>query len=63
MDEKTAPAAGILTYKEVAARIGVSVRTVFRLVEGGHLRRYRLPGRVRAFGVSARVLGRFLSKS
>ena len=41
------------SYKEAAARIGCSVRTIHRLRAQGHLRRAWLPARVRAFGVVA----------
>lgn len=49
----------ILTMKEAAKAIGVSRRSLGRLVQQGRIKPYFLSGKQRAFGVTASELARF----
>jgi excisionase family DNA binding protein len=53
----------ILSMKEAAAYLGVSVRTVYRLIAQGHLKAYRLTGRKRSFGALITELVKFVERA
>lgn len=53
----------LLTVSEVACRLGISTRSVFRLIRTGHLAATGLHGMARTRRVSESALNAFLEES